>query len=270
MRRFKLGMMLIMMILLSACKDKPQAESTSNIEVSTSNNEAQEYVSSGDLQESEESLTYWQLAVEDYDVALQDGTVENTMEVRIHKGEEAWSILTYDTTNDYRVPGDITIETFEGIMGHNGFCIHECYNMGSQVIVCITNYYAMEKEPVHLADTWTCLNSREDEKTPNVYSVDLDKDGITELLCNVQWLADGAVDSKIFHWDGETVYTLGGTDIMLAEKPDIEIYGVGSVGAKYLPGKNKMLAWYWDNQTEGFIEKEYDIDLSKVKMWEYK
>lgn len=268
MRRLTVGMILIMIILLSACK--PQDENASNVEVSTTSTEVQESSSSDALQEAEELQIYWQTPVEDYEVVLRDGMVENTMEVWVHKGDEEWSILAYDRTNDYRVPGDITIDTFQGIMGHNGFCIHECYNMGSQVIVCVTNYYAMEEEPVHLADTWTCLNSREDAKTPNVYSVDLDGDGITELLCNVRWLADGAVDSKIFHWDGETVYTLGGTDIMLAEKPDIEIYGVGSVGAKYLPGKNKMLAWYWDNQTEGFIEKEYDIDLSKVKMWEYK
>lgn len=258
-------MIFAMIIVLPACGDKQQVETILN-------NEVKESVSSGDLSEPEETFqnTYWQVTVEDYEVSLQDGAVENTIEVRIHKGEEAWSILTYDTTNDYRVPEDITIETFEEIMGHNGFCIHECYDMGSSLVVCVTDYYAMEEEPIHLANSWTCLNSRMDEKTPNVYSVDLDDDGITELLCNVQWLADGAVDTKIFHWNGEKVFTFGGTDVMLAEEPDIEVFQVGSIGAEYLPEKNKILAWHWDNQTEGFIEKEYDIDLSKTQMWEYK
>ena len=214
--------------------------------------------------------TYWQVPVEDYEVSLQDGTKENTMEVLIHKGEQEWNILTYDSTNGYRVPEDITIDTFENVMGHNGFRIYECYEMGSSLVVCCTDYFAVEEEPIHLANSWTCLNSREDEKTPNVYSVDLDGDGITELLCNVQWLADGGVDTNIYHWDGEKVYTYAGTDIMVAEESDVEIIGVGSVGAQYLPEKNKILGWYWDQATEGFIEKEYEIILEKLEMYEFR
>lgn len=207
--------------------------------------------------------TYWQIPVEDYEISLRDGTEENTLEVWVHKGDKEWSVLSFDTTNDYRTPEDISADTFEDILGHNGFRIHQYFMMGSSLEFCETDYFAVDEEPIHLAYSWGAWENR----NSNDYSVDVDGDGCKELICNVQWLADGAEDALIYHWNGEEVVKYGGTDIMSAVEKNIDFFAVGSLGARYLPEENKIFAWHWDEDMQCHVNGKYDIDLEKVQQW---
>lgn len=217
-----------------------------------------------------EIQTYWSETVEDYEVILRDAQQDNLLELLVKKGEQEWSVLTFDITNDYRSPEDISIDTFEDIMGHSGFRVYECYEMGSEVVLCGTDYFAVEEEPIHLALSWCALEDLDAEKTSNVYSVDLDDDGIMELVCNVQWMADGKEDAKVYRWDGEQVYVFHGTDILHAEESNLDIKVLASLGAEYLPEKNVMLISYWDDATQSQIEKEYEINMEKLEMYEFR
>lgn len=207
--------------------------------------------------------TYWQMPVEDYEISLRDGTEENTLEVWVHKGAKEWSVLSFDTTNDYRTPEDISADTFEDILGHNGFRIHQYFALGTSAEFCETDYFAVDEEPIHLAYSWGGWENH----NANDYSVDVDGDGCKELLCNVQWLADGAEDALIYHWNGEEVVQYGGTDVMLEAEQNIDFFALGSLGARYLPEENKIFAWHWDEDMQCHVNGKYDIDLEKLARW---
>lgn len=207
--------------------------------------------------------TYWQMPAEDYEISLRDGTEENTLEVWVHTGDKEWSVLSLDTTNDYRTPEDISADTFEDILGHNGFRVHQYFTMGTSLEFCETDYFAVDEEPIHLAYSWGAWENH----NSNDYSVDVDGDGCKELLCNVQWLGDGVMDTLIYHWNGEAVVEYRGTDVMLAAEKNVEVISVNSMGAEYLPEENIIHAWHWDESKQSFAYGKYDIDLEKIQQW---
>lgn len=65
---------------------------------------------------------------------------------------------------------------------------------------------SMEEEPVLLAYCWESMDGDTDQ-------VDVDGDGIDDLICNVQWMADGERDVFIYHYDGEKIWQGGNTGL---------------------------------------------------------
>lgn len=193
---------------------------------------------------------YWTLRVDDYELILQQGTKADTLELIYRKDDSTCLLTTYQKAYDYQTPSDISAEYFEECLGHTGFRLYIRHPLGTQSCYYDVTYYAVENEKLkELAYRWGA-------KDKDVYEADTDGDGIPELICNVMWLADGATDVLIYHYDGKQVLKSYGSDL-LDEAADI--HGVGSVMAEYLPEKQKILITYWQDDIQNFLQKEYDI-----------
>lgn len=202
--------------------------------------------------------TYWTLYVSDYKVSLQEGSVADTMELIYCRDGEERLLLTFQKGDDYQVPEDISAEVFESCLGHTGFRLYKRCYLGSSSYYYNVEYYAMEEELELLASCWG-------DKHDGYYETDVDGDGINELICNVVYLADGAQSVFIYHFNGEQVLMGYGSDLL---DEHVDNHGIGAIAAKYLPEKNKVHIKFWQDAIDGFQEKDYDIDLSKIDMYE--
>lgn len=261
-RSFILAVCVLQILLLTGCGricDLYVINDQVKREVVTGSPEADSTKESSADVQKEESVPpkiYWTLPVQDYEVFLQDGAEEETLDLWVNRKGEKQVVHTYQKNNaDYQEPEDITGDTFEDVLGHDGFRISVLL---SHQLFYEVDYYAMEEEPVHLANYWGVPDK-------DVYQVDADGDGIDEFICNVMYM-DGAEETIIYHFDGEKVLTGFGRDLLKEEYDD---YGLGSIGTEYLPEKNKILIRYWKDEREGFEEKEYDIDLEQIELYEF-
>lgn len=203
---------------------------------------------SSELKVQEEN--YWTLKVNDYEIILQNGTESDTLDLIYRKDEHISLLNTYQKNYDYQTPSDISAEYFEECLGHSGFRLYIRKLLGEESHYYEVFYYtAKNGELEELAYRWGA-------KDEDVYEIDTDGDGIKELICNVIWMADGAVDVIIYHYDGNQVIKSYGS-YLLDEKADIS--GVASVMAEYLPEKEKVLITYWRDDLQKFLKKEYDI-----------
>ena len=219
---------------------------------------------------SSQPLIYWSVPVYDdtisdghYMVSLQDGVVEETLEIHVQKGTQDWNVLTLDISYDFESAEEIMIDTFEDILGHNGFRIYRRLANGENNYYCETYYFAVDEVPIYLADSWG------DYVIPNnnAFTVDLDGDGYKELICNVTYMLGGFTDAYIYHWNGEFVETYYGTQVMKAAEEPFYIIPTYSTYAEYLPENNTILAMHWDSKTGNAVSKEYEIDLQALKQW---
>ncbi len=203
--------------------------------------------------------TYWSLAVDDYKIFLQDGSTADTLDLICYQNDEEKLLLTFEKEYDYQIPEDISAEAFENCLGHQGFRLYTRRSLGTSSHYYEVDYYAMEEELKLLAYRW---GSKDD----NFYEVDLDDDGTRELICNVTWMADGAQDVFIYHFDGEKVLKGCGSDLL--DEPT-DIHGVGAIAARYLPEENKVHIDYWQDSIQDFQEKDYVIDLDKLNLSDF-
>ena len=202
---------------------------------------------------------YWTLAVDDYIISLQDGSVENTLDLMYCKDDEEKLLLTFEKEYNYQTPEDISAEYFEDCLGHQGFRLYTRRPLGTSSHYYEVDYYAMEEELELLAYRW---GSKDDD----FYEMDVDGDGIDELICNVTWMADGAQDVLIYHFDGEKVVNGAGSNLL--DEP-ADIHGVGAISARYLPEENKIHIAYWQDSIQDYKEKDYEIDLDKLEMSDF-
>lgn len=245
---------ILLAILMAGCgKAQNSAEESQNQYPSQVNESVTDNQETDSTEEAtSEKKIYWTLPVEDYEVFLQDGTEEDTLDLWVNRKGEKQVMHTYQKyEGDYQEPEDITADTFEDVLGHDGFRIYCKHPHYTEV-----DYYAAEEEMERLAYYWGVPDK-------NVWQVDVDGDGIEELICNVQWIADGACDTLIFHFDGEKVFEGAGSDL-LREEHDSQTPGM--IVTEYLPEKDKVLIRY-SKDGEG-KEKEYDIDLKKLELYE--
>ena len=200
---------------------------------------------------------YWTLAIADYKITLQEGQTEDTLDLMYYREEKEELLLTLQMYNDYLTPEDISAEAFENCLGHSGFRLYKRRPLGSFYYYEV-EYYAMEDELELLAYRWG-------NKDDDFYEVDIDGDGIEELICNVTWMADGVTDVFIYHFDGRKVWKGFGSDLL--DQP-VDIHGIGSLSTTYLPDKNKVKIDYWQDRLQAYATTEYDIDFAKIEWWE--
>lgn len=209
--------------------------------------------------QADQKKIYWVLAVDDYEISLREGSTEDTLNLMHYQNEKEKLLLTFEKDYDYQTPEDISAESFEECLGHNGFRLYQRRSLGESYHYYEVNYYAVEEEVKLLAYRW---GSRDDD----FYEADIDGDGIKELICNVMWMADGALDVLIYHFDGEKVLKGRGSDLL--DEP-ADIHGVGSVSAQYLPETEKVHIDYWLDSLQDFQGKDYNIELDKIDMSDY-
>lgn len=216
-----------------------------------------------EVSEPQEQEVYWTLSMPDYEIIFQSGEEPETMELLFCRDGERRVLQTLEK-GPYLYPSDVFVRPFtesDSVLGRQGFRFYQRnYLSLSQGyfyygIIC---YSVEENGPVPIADYW----GGEDEE---VYYVDVDGDGIDEMICNVMWM-DGVRDVLIFHSDGEKIWKGYGSELL--QEP-YEPVGIGSLFAEYLPEENKVLISYYQEKLQDYAEKKYDIDLKKLELYEY-
>lgn len=204
-----------------------------------------------------EPQIYWSVETEEYQVCLRDLEPGETQQLLFIRDDEEFLLNTfyYDFQEIKRFAESLIYNPFEDIMGCDGFYIGYV-NIGQ----LLTTYYAVEEESVTpLAGSW-CYNEE-----PNDYILDIDDDGIRELVCNVVW-GDGYEDVVIYDYEGEQVRYCNGTDLIDEEYDNI---GIGSQGAVYLPKKNVIRIHFWKNELDDYVIKDYKLDLEGLEWYPY-
>jgi hypothetical protein len=185
-----------------------------------------------------------------------------TFEVRGEdNGENIQLVLSYED-DEYAVDiegvmyrdqledGEITLEECDDIMNYQSFML----NFMPTGYWNDTYYFGIsDGMPVLLGEGWG--NGPEGGSI-----VDLDGDGMNELVCNVTYNADGAMRTAVYYRVGMEVMT-GWADDLLDEEYDN--YGIGSEYSEYLPEENKVEIFYWLDSIQDYKSRKYDIDLEK-------
>ena len=155
------------------------------------------------------------------------------------------------TLNAIQVPEES--KEFEDILGYDGH--YEVYDQeGFKTKKFYTQYNYIDHQ---IAETWGDVDE--------YYSIDVDQDGINELICNVTF-SDGLQQTLIYKRTGDTIYQ-GYCDDMLDVKYDN--VGYTSEYSCYLPSKNIVRIFYYDVDWSDYLYKDYEIDPDKIHFSKY-
>lgn len=201
----------------------------------------------------DQRITFWTLDVDGYEVSLvgMDEYDDYYLMCKDETGERILeSYYHYDVENPYE---DYDFGTFENILGYSGFYVYEMHHFSTG-----TYYAIVDGDVVNIARSWG--NSVED-----CYSVDMDEDGITELVCNVMW-GDGARHAIVYHNNDSVILEGNVCDLL-----DIEYDHVNYMSEYcwYVPEENVVEIYYWLDALEEWEYEKYEIDLSKIRFLEY-
>lgn len=158
----------------------------------------------------------------------------------------------YQTIWERETPS-YSVGYFDELMGDSGYYIYE------NEFIYVTGFYYSQEGKL-LAETW---GSGKDGD----FIVDLNGDGISELVSNRMWYADGAMHTGVYcKKDSQILY--GYADDLLDEEYD-DFMGVSSEYSWYLPEENVVEIFYWIEAKEDYNNKKYKIDLEKIEFSEF-
>lgn len=178
---------------------------------------------------------------------------ENTRKVVYTESGKSTAIRIYDKVKTWE--GYPVISEFTDIMGCDGYIIEDMILYGSgRTYVGIIN-----GDPVKIGNSFG-FTGHED------YSVDIDGDGITELICNCTYTGDGVEEAFIFKMTGSGVMQASGRDLLDIE---VKLFGASRMAVRYSPEKEKMIILCIPEGQENAEEIEYDIDPEKLNFTEY-
>ena len=139
-------------------------------------------------------------------------------------------------------------EKFENILGYSGTCKIHATNS-----YYYKTFYAQEEgASFTIAETSGSIDE--------CYNIDVDKDGVTELICNVTY-GDGLRQTQIYKRVEDQIYR-GFCDDLLDEAYDNIFYAAEY--SYYIPEENVVRIHYWKADIQDYAIKDYEIDLSKI------
>ncbi len=166
---------------------------------------------------------YWTVAVGEQTVSLRSGG-EDRLDLMLEQDGVETLLRTLRRDTDYHTPQDLSAWAFTDIMDYEGFALRTGIlggYFGTNV------YYALEGgAAVPIAESFGY--SAED------YAVDLDGDGVTELVVNNTYGGDGHRMTSVFQRREDEVW-IG--VITLPELPGHDNWGVNSYWTEYDPEK---------------------------------
>lgn len=199
-----------------------------------------------EIQEQIESVyeeTITQLSEEN--VSMQDSEELESM-------EEASGTEDTSETEEANETEEYPQILFENILGYDGYYVESRPTPFPYVIT----YYGFDGNNYHeIATSWG--EKRDD------YVVDIDGDGVNELICNVMY-GDGAERTVIYRREGNNIL-VGRADSLLDEEYDTSNYG--NTYSYYRPEENVVEIFYRQENMEEFLSKKYEIDYEKISNW---
>lgn len=179
----------------------------------------------------------WETA---YQVSLRDDG--GTLDVLLEQGGTSSVVCTLRQGQEYQKPEDVSLTPFDGPLGRNGFRL-DLYsnNFGWRQ----SRYYAIRDTAdgggaVQIADSFGATPTDSD------FSVDLDGDGVQELVCNNTYEADGVRQVRIFRSTAKgTVEAAEVGEDYLADALGMEVRDFSSpVSSVYDPDTGKLTFQY--------------------------
>ena len=197
---------------------------------------------------NEHRTTFWRFEVDDYEISLVAMDDYGDYQLVLKRDETEKVLKTYPR-NSYK-PEELKTGTFDNILGFSGFYIfHKSnpYDYGY--------YYTI------IQDELVCIGTGCGSHEENSFIVDVNNDGITELICNVTFGADGGKHTYIYYNNGTQILEGVCDDLLDVEYDNISY---GSSGSWYVPENEVVHIFYWLESIQGFATKDYKIDLEKI------
>lgn len=200
--------------------------------------------------EGGEAGVFLKIPYKEYEICLVKTEQEDEYNIVLKKDAEETVLLESIYIEDL---GTCKVEIFDELMGFEGF-----YFFRYEGFFPATSYFGLvEGKPVLLGEGW---GNEADEN----HITDIDKDGKSELICNVIYGGDGAGRTVIYRYDNEQILQGFGDDL-LDEEYDKE--SVGNEYSCYLPEENVIEISYRAAGEEDYRSKKYEIALDKIN-WE--
>lgn len=191
----------------------------------------------------DQRVTFWTLDVDGYEVSMVGMKEYGDYQLVIKDGDIekiAWNYRNYDTD-----PREYKYGTFDNVLGYAGFYVFEMPNH----YFPYGNFYTIQEgELICIAHTWGNLPE-------SCYSVDVDKNGVPELICNVMY-GTGERAAVIYYNNGTEILEGYYEESLLG----IDYDKIHSIDSRYLPEENVIeINYYW--RDTGIESKKYEINL---------
>ena len=195
----------------------------------------------------------------EYQVSLRDNG--KTLDVLLEQGGTSSVVCTLRQGQEYQKPEDVSLTPFDGTLGQNGFRL-DLYsnNFGWRQSL----YYAVRDTAdgggaTQIADSFGVASADSD------FSVDLDGDGVQELVCNNTYDADGVRRVQIFRSDVKgTVETAEVGEDYLAQALDMEVRDFSSpVSSVYDPDTGRLTFQYTVGSGNGISSRQDALPLDQ-------
>ncbi|MCH5256582.1 MAG: hypothetical protein J1D87_04780 [Lachnospiraceae bacterium] len=179
-------------------------------------------------------------------------SVNNKKSVFVSTDKKEYTMDDFYKTIWERTLSKYTTGYFDELMGYSGYYIY----MWS--FPNIHGFYFSDEGEL-LAETW---GSGKDGD----FIIDLNGDGVSELLSNLMWTGDGVTKTGIYYKKGSQIQFGYADDIFDVEYDNI---GVTSEYSYYIPEEKVVEIFYWRSDKDDFESKKYQIDLEKIEFSEF-
>ena len=200
---------------------------------------------------------FWSFETEEYEVTFEGFELRGDYQLILHTEAGDKLVLSTYYRSDNGDLCEFSYDYFKNIMGYSGFVFYM-----ERDHIKHGYFYAVEDGEVFcIADTWG-IQEREAEN----FTVDVDGDGVTELICNVTY-GDGGWRTFIYHNDGIQILE-GNCDEFLDDERYVHEYYMNRI-PHYDAEKNVMVIEYYLEDMGEWNRAEYEMDLGKITLRPY-
>lgn len=177
---------------------------------------------------------------------------DGILDVVRHQGGETAVVKTLVRGTDYSEIATISLSEFSNVMGFDGFIL-KYHGGGSH---CLYDYYGD-----HTGAVYKIANSFGFDDTPDDTILDVDGDGVTELICNVTYGGDGKNCAYVYRIQDGIIYEGNGDDLL---DIDYEEFGINSIQSHYDVATDRVVIGCTPKGETEYQTFEYELDLSKL------
>ena len=98
------------------------------------------------------------------------------------------------------------------------------------------------------------------------YAIDIDGDGINELVCNCMWGGDGHEETYVYKYEGDKTL-VGFINWLKLDMPGLNYWGVNAVQTHYDSESGKILVKYYDAKEDAFRDIPVGFDQLEFTQW---